>query len=105
MSSLILLLALLPVQDDAPSGTLTLNGGAKATRLASVRAEVKLVSPGAGEVQMSLTVEGQPQAAWGPFRDVSFLDLPAGDGEKQVTLRLKDGKGKESAPVSAAIRL
>jgi hypothetical protein len=104
MASLLLLLALLPVQDDMPSGTLTLNGGARATRLASVRAEVKLASPGAGEVRMSLTV-GDQAPAWVPFREVSFIDLPGADGEKSVTLRLRDKNGKESSAVTAAIRL
>lgn len=104
MTPLLLVLTLLSVQDDAPSGTLTLNGGAKSTRLSSVRVEVKLVSSGAGEVQMSLTAADQP-ASWAPYREVSFLDLPGSDGEKKVTLRLRDKNGKESAPVSAAIRL
>lgn len=104
MASLVLLLALLPMQDGAPSGTLTLNGGATTTRLASVRAEVKIVSPGAGEVQMSLAA-GDPPGPWVPFREVSFLDLPGADGEKSVTLRLRDKNGKESSPVTVTIRL
>jgi hypothetical protein len=104
MASLLLVLALLPVQDDAPSGTLTLNGGAKATRLASVRAEVKLVSSGAGEVQLSLTV-GNQEPSWVPFRGVSFVDLVGADGEKTVTLRLRDKSGRESSPVTATLRL
>jgi hypothetical protein len=104
MTLLFLLWALLPVQDDAPSGTLTLNGGANATRLTSVRVECKLIAPAAGDVQMALSL-GDQAPSWIPFREVSFLDLPGPDGEKRVTLRLRDRKGKESPPVSAAIRL
>jgi hypothetical protein len=99
------LLTALALQEPSPSGTLILQEGARTTRLTSVRVRVQLTSPGAGDVQMSVTVEGQPQAAWSPFQEVSFLDLPGGDGEKKVTLRLRDRKGAESTPVSAAIRL
>jgi len=56
---LALALGIWAAQDpDGPAGTLLLNDGAKATRLTSVRVDLKLTSPGAGDVQMSITVEG-----------------------------------------------
>lgn len=75
------------------------------TRVTTVKAEVKLLNPGAGGVQMALTVDGSAPPAWEPFREISILDLPGGDGEKKVTLRLRDQKGAESPPVSATVRL
>lgn len=106
MVQILLILGVLAPQEAAPpSGTMTLDGGSKATRIASVRVGVKLVHPGAGEVQMSLTVGDGAAAAWAPFREVTILDLPPGDGDKKVVLRLKDRRNSESAPVAATIRL
>lgn len=106
MVQILLILGVLASQEAAPpSGSMTLDGGAKTTRVASVRVGVKLIHPGAGEVQMSLTVGDGPAGAWSPFREVTILDLPPGDGNKKVVLRLKDRGNAESAPVAATIRL
>lgn len=102
MVALILLLAL---QDAPPVGQLTLEGGARVTRVTTVRAHVRAISPGSGELQMALSVDPKTAPAWVPFADSAVVELPSGDGDKKVTLRLKDSKGAESAPVDAVIRL
>jgi len=58
---LALALGIWVAQDDGPAGTITLNDGAKATRFTSIRVDLKLTSPGAGDVHMSISVEGQPR--------------------------------------------
>ena len=98
-------LCLLALQDGPPQGQLTLEGGARVTRVATVRAQIRSLPPGTAGLQMALSTDPKAQPAWMPFAESAIVELPAGDGDKKVTLRLKDAKGRESAPVEAAIRL
>jgi hypothetical protein len=101
----VVLLLLLALQDVPPSGQLTLDNGARITRITTVRARITVTSPGAGGLQMALSSNPGAAPAWMPLSDTSIVTLPEGDGEKVVTLRLRDSTGAESSPVSAVIRL
>jgi hypothetical protein len=101
----VILLLLLALQTAPPEGSLMLENGAKVTRVTTVRARIKVSSEGAGGLQMSLKADPKAAPAWGPYGEMTIVELPGGDGDKTVTLRLRDSKGAESAPVSAVIRL
>jgi len=101
----VIYLFLLALQNAPPAGQLTLEDGARVTRVATVRVQIKVTSPGAGGLQMWLATDPKVAPAWTPFRVTAVVELPPGDGEKKVTLRLRDAAGAESEAVEAVIRL
>jgi hypothetical protein len=98
-------LLLLALQEAPPAGQLILEGGTHVTRVLTVRAQVRALPSASPGLQMRLSTDPKAPAVWVPFAERTIVELPPGDGDKKVTLRLRDAKGVESAPVEAVIRL
>lgn len=92
-------------QDAAPDGTLTVNGGAKVVREASVQLRVQVTNAGAGDLEMTVSADPAVPGPWKPFAEVQTFELPAGDGKKTIVLRLRDRAGKESKPLTVDVVL
>jgi len=86
---------------------LVINGGAGFTNSTAVTMRIAAAdfSPGSGVVEMAL---GPGPTAWGdwePFTEDRQYGLSAGDGEKEVCVKVRDQVGLESAPFSTRIVL
>lgn len=91
---MILLTLALLVQD----GTATLNDGARVTNSSTVQLRVR-VSAAAG-LEMSIS-----DGPYKPYIESQPLELPAGDGEKKVVVKLRDAAGKDVGTYTASIVL
>jgi len=92
-------------QDEGPNGIVTLNGGAKFTNTASVQLLVRLTNQGAGELEMAISTDPGKVGTWVRFVESQQFELPSGDGNKTINVRLRDLAGRESKPLTATIVL
>lgn len=89
-------IALLFAQD----GAALLNDGARVTNSQTVQLRVRFGSPMPPGTEMSIA-----DGAWKPFVESQPLELPAGDGAKEVAVKLRDAAGKELGVYKASIVL
>jgi len=92
---MLLALAMVFAQDAA-----TLNDGARVTNSTTVQLRVRFVSPMPPGTEMSIA-----DGAWKPFAESQPLELPAGDGVKEVVVKLRDAAKKELGVYKASILL
>jgi Subtilase family len=86
-----------------PTGTVTLAGGAAATRASTVALRVDAEDPSG---VASMCVSSAPACAeFVPFARESSFALPRGDGPKTVYVTLKDAAGNRSAQLTASVML
>jgi len=92
------------VDKTAPSGTVTIKGGAALTN--SLGAPLTLTADDLNGVSsMQFSKDGVHYFAWEPFSASRTVTLPAGDGTKTIYVRFKDSVGNVSAPVTDSITL
>ena len=91
----------------APSGTVTVAGGAAVTRTTAVTLNLTATdpAPGAGVTQMRFSNDGKSFSAYQPYAATAAWTLATGDGTKTVYAQFKDGIGNESPVVSDTITL
>lgn len=87
----------------APSGTLTINGGAEFANAADVA--LALNDSGTGATMMQFSDNYTDWSDWEPYQAAKQHALSAGDGTKTLYARLKDEAGNTGAPFSAVIVL
>jgi hypothetical protein len=85
----------------APTGTLTINGGATATNNGYVT--LNLNAPGAS--QMRFSDDNSIWSAWVAYAASWHWNLSSGDGSKTVYAQFKDDLGNSSGSVTATITL
>jgi len=93
---MILLALALLVQD----GTATLNDGGRVTNSTTVQLRVRLNAFSPAGLEMSIS-----DGPYKPYIESQPLELPAGDGEKSVVVKLRDAAGKELGVYKASIVL
>lgn len=79
-----------------PTGSITINGGAGYTNKQNVMLSVNGSDIGSGNVQMSFSQDNVSWTSFEPFLLAKPFTLTAGDGEKTVYMKLKDGAGNIS---------
>ncbi|WP_276356230.1 S-layer homology domain-containing protein [Cohnella caldifontis] len=91
----------------APTGTLSINGGAAETGSASVTlTAASNDGMGSGDVQMRFSGDNLTWNPWEPFASAKSWMLSPGDGSKTVYMQLRDAAGNITAPaITATIRL
>lgn len=92
-------------QEVPPHGVVLLNSGEKYTRERSVLVRVRVTQAGTGDLEISISNDPKTPGEWKKLLDTQTFELTSGDGEKTVTVRLRDSAGKESKPLSASILL
>jgi hypothetical protein len=85
----------------APTGTVTINGGAAATNTTSVT----LATDAPNASQMRFSNNGTTWSAWLPYPAITPWALTSGDSLKTVYAQFKDAAGNTSASVSDTITL
>ena len=83
----------------APSGTVTIAGGAAASPTTSVALSVNATdpAPASGVTQMRFSNDGATWSPYRPYATTTAWDLPSGDGEKTVFAQFADSAGNVSA--------
>jgi hypothetical protein len=88
--------------------SLSINGGATATRDRNVTATIAGASADAGLMAIATVAGAGPaiadcaNATYGPFAASTTVTLPAGDGAKAVSVCLKDGAGNVTTTATTA---
>ena len=90
--------------NNAPTGTITINGGAPSTNSTAVSLALS-ASDANGVAQMRLSSDGTSFTAAEPYATTRAWTLPGGDGTKTVWVQYKDTVGNWSAAVSDGIVL
>ena len=85
--------------NEAPAGTLTIEGGATTSNTRLVRLSAAI--PHA--TQMRLCDEGDAWTAWQPYEQYTYWTLPAGDGAKTVDVQYRTSV--DTAPIAATVIL
>ena len=89
---------------NAPTGTITINGGAPSTRSTAVSLALS-ASDVNGVAQMRLSSDGASFTPAEPYATTRAWTLPPGDGAKTVWVQYKDTVGNWSAAISDGIVL
>lgn len=89
----------------APTGTITINGGASDTNTTAVTLTLSAGDGLSGLGQMSFSNDGQSYTAWEDYATSKSWTVPGGNGLKTVYARFKDGAGNVSSPVTDTIIL
>jgi cytochrome c peroxidase len=88
-----------------PTGTILINGGASATRVASLNLTLSASSVSGTVTQMQISKDaGVTWSGLEPFVTSRTL-LPLGDGLRTIAVRFKDSLGKLSSDYSASITI
>lgn len=87
-----------------PTGSITINGGAAATRTTTVTLTLSASDTG-GVTQMQFSNDGVTFSTPEPYATTKSWTLASGDGTKTVRAKFKDAAGNWSAPVSDTIVL
>jgi hypothetical protein len=87
----------------APSGILTVNGGAVVTKESTVT--LTFADGDSGAIQMRFSGDGTAWTEWEAYSATKTYTLSGGDGAKTVHVQLKDAAGNESTAISATITL
>jgi hypothetical protein len=91
----------------APSGTISINSGAKYTKSTGVTLNLSATNPTSGDPvsDMRFSNDGVNFGAWVPYTTSTSYTLPSGDGSKTVFVQFRNGAGAVSATASHAITL
>ena len=94
----------------APAGlSISLNDGALYTNSASVTLKVNVSDESTSGYQMKVWgVDGvaeEGSASWETYTNSKTITLPAGDGQKTVSVKVRDDVGNETSAVTASINL
>lgn len=76
----------------------SLNDGARVTNSSTVQLRVRILSPLFPGLEMSVS-----DGPWQPYKESQPVELPAGDGEKKVVVKLRDSTGAIRGAVGASI--
>jgi hypothetical protein len=100
----------LTLDTTAPAGlTLKLNNGAAYATSTSVTATIGLTDTETTGYQMKIWgvagAETEAEAAWATFVKSKAITLTTGDGQKTVSIKVRDDVGNETATVTAKITL
>jgi hypothetical protein len=88
-----------------PQVSLSLDGGAPATRDATVNVTVDATDYLSGVDQMQFSADGVTWGAWQDYAPTSTWTFPTGDGTKDLYVRVSDGAGNISSTAHASILL
>jgi hypothetical protein len=99
------LAALLAFTAPQDASKLLIEDGARFTTQRTVTLTFRLAPADPSPIEMALSSDGVKWSPWRPFAATTKFDLPEGDGEKSVFVRMSDGAGKELSPLFAVIRL
>ncbi len=89
----------------APTGSLTINGGAEATKIAAVSLAISASDDSGAVSQMQLSPDGVTYAAPEPYAAARPWTLAGPDGLRSVYVKVADAAGNWSGPMSDTIRL
>ncbi len=87
----------------APTGTISLAGGAAWTNTLTVAVGHTFTDPGSGVAGLRLRIPGEAWGAWVPASGTITVNLPSGEGQKTVEAECRDEAGFVSAVVSDTI--
>lgn len=95
------------VADTTPPAisSVLLDGGSVATNIPTVSVLVAATDELSGVAAVALSADDQSFGSWLPTSSVLSWTFPAGDGPKRLWVKVQNGVGLESAPVSASIVL
>jgi len=81
----------------APFVSLSINNNDPATNTRDVVLTISATdpSPGAGVTIMCFSTDGSPYSGWEPFGTTRNFQLPAGDGNHTISIRVRDAAGNE----------
>jgi hypothetical protein len=85
--------------------SLSIDGGARFTNRRSVALSIRLADPDFKPAVMALSSDGTTWLPWRPYVQTTTFELPDGDGEKAVQVRISESSGKEIPPLRATIML
>jgi hypothetical protein len=95
-----------PQAEPIPSpSSLSIDGGARFTKRRSVTLSIRLVEPDFTPAVMALSTDGTSWLPWRPYAATMKFELPDGDGEKTLYLKISERSGKEIPPLRATIVL
>jgi hypothetical protein len=91
----------------APSGTISIDGGAVATNSTTLHLTLSATNPTSGDPvsDMAFSVNGGTYSAFRPYSTSATVTAPSGDGTKTVAVEYRNGAGAVSAPQSDSIYL
>jgi hypothetical protein len=88
-----------------PTVRMVLEGGAPATNDPTVTVAITAADDLSGVTDMAFSADGITYRPWEAYSGTSTWSFSPGDGIKTVWVKVRNGVGGESAPVSASIRL
>ncbi|MDQ3871061.1 MAG: hypothetical protein M3301_05530, partial [Chloroflexota bacterium] len=96
-----------PADTTPPTGTITINDGARRTKSVNVtlRLAASDASPGSGVASMRFRNDGETWTAWEPFATTRPWTLRSSDGTRTVFAEFQDRAGNVSATVQDSILL
>jgi hypothetical protein len=91
----------------APSGTVSIDGGAQSTNSPTLHLTLSATNPTAGDPvsDMVFSVDGGNFGAWQPFSTSADLNIPATEGSHIVEVKYRNGAGVVSTPTTSSIYL
>ena len=91
----------------APSGSITIDGGAAYTNSTTLNLALSVSNPTPGDPvsDMAFSINGGPFGAFQPFSTSAAVSVPAGDGVKTVAVEFRNGAGVVSSPANSSITL
>ena len=91
----------------APSGTISIDGGAPSTNSTTLHLTLSATNPTSGDPvsDMAFSVNGGPFGAFQHYAKSATVTVPAGEGTKTVAVEYRNGAGAVSAPATDTIYL
>lgn len=90
---------------DAPTGTITIDGGVFATRSTSVTLGLIATDAGGTVTDMRFSTDNETWTDWESYAQTRSWELDAEDGRKTIYVQYRDADGHESAAYSRSIVL
>src|SRR5581483_9927745 len=90
----------------APSGTISIDGGAAVTYSTTLSLALSATNPTPGDpvFDMAFSVNGGPYGAFQPYSTSATIAVPGGSGKKTVSVEFRNGAGGVGAAASDSIR-
>jgi hypothetical protein len=89
----------------APSVTMVLAGGKGVTNQSTVPVSLTVTDDLSGVTAMAFSPDGIVFQDWQPFQAMTSWTFPAGDGRKDLWVKVRNGVGLESAAATATVTL
>ena len=91
----------------APSGTVSIDGGAASTNNTTLNLTLSATNPTSGDPvsEMAFSVNGGAYTAFQPYATSASVTVPAGEGVQTVAVEYRNGAGAVSAPAGDTIYL